>query len=423
MPEMAQSLNVLALPLLDIKGLIAQELEDNPFLEELPRKEKPLKYDNLPPSFTTPDFDLKASQMTKKTSLQDMLLRQLGMFTNNDLEFKIGQEIIGNIDENGYFKASIEEISGTLKTPIDKVKKVLKIIQDFDPTGIGARNISECLLIQLKNLNETDPLLFKIVESHLDDVARKNYSHIAKVLKEPQEKIEPLIKKILKLDPKPGRNYSSDEVRQITPDVVICEKDDEDAMEAVINNEDLPTLAINKTYRKMLKDETCDPATKEFLALKFQTALELLRAISRRQTTLRKIVDAILEMQPEAVKNGLSCLKPMTFSQVAEKINMHESTVCRAVMNKYIKVPYGIVALKDFFTSHVHGNDGSLISCAHVKGLIKELIANENKKHPLSDQDIFHILTKENNMNVSRRTIAKYREELKILSTTFRRER
>jgi RNA polymerase sigma-54 factor len=423
-PELKQSLKILSLPLLDLKNFIEEELLNNPCLEETEPKSKPEEHITPLPfqeRRLKPDLEFRLNSIIKETTLQDVLLRQLGMFTNTDEEYRVGQEIIGNIDENGYLKTGIEEIANALNVSPDKVEDVLKIIQEFEPAGVGARTIAECLLIQLKLANEKDPLLIKIVDSYLEDVAKKNYSHIAKSLKEPLEKIEPLIKKIIKLDPKPGRNYSINEAQQIIPDVIIDNKDEE--LQISISDEDLPTLNINKDYKEMLKDGHIDPQTKEFLAAKLRNALELLRALSRRKSTLRKIVEIIVEIQQDAIRNDLSCLKPLTFKDVAERINMHESTVCRAIMNKYVRLPCGVVALKNFFPSHIQDQNGQAVSSNFAKRLIKELIEREDKKHPLSDQDIAQILLKEHNLNVSRRTVAKYREALKLLSTTFRRER
>ena len=420
-PELRQSLNILALPLLEIKNLIEKELETNPLLEESPPQkntEAPLP---PPDSQDRPDLDFRLNLLTKKVTLQDVLLRQLSMFTNADEDFKIGQEIIGNIDENGYLKATLTEIATALNVSTDKAENVLKLIQQFEPAGVGARTVSECLLIQLELDNDQDPLMRKIIECHMEDVAKKNYSLIAKALKEPIENIEPRIKKVLKLDPKPGRNYSPDETQRIIPDITIDEKNDK--LEITINNEDIPNLNINETYRQMLKKNSLDSRAKEFLTLKLHNALELLRAISKRQTTLRNIVEVVTQIQQEAIAKDFSHLKPLTFNEVAQKINMHESTVCRAVMNKYVKTPYGVVALKDFFSSHLHDQNGQSVSSAHIKRLIKELIEQEDKKHPLSDQDISFILSKEKNLTVCRRTVAKYREESKILSSPFRKER
>jgi RNA polymerase sigma-54 factor len=424
-PQLNQSLKILALPLLDLKAVVEAEMLDNPFLEETPANDAipKLTVTSSLPSQNIPgqDLDFRLGSLTKKASLQDMLLRQLGMFADTDEELRVGQEIIGNIDENGYLKATLDEITDRLNVPLEKAEHALKLIQQFEPAGVAARTIPECLLIQLELANENNHLLRKIVESHLEDVAKKNYSHIAKTLKEPLDVIEPLVKKILKLDPKPGRNYSTEEIQHIIPDAVIDEKDEE--LEITINNEDIPTININKDYKKMLKSNNLDPQTKEFLKGKLSKALEILRAISRRKFTLRKIVEIIAQIQQEAIINDLSYLKPLTFQEVAQKMDMHESTVCRAIMNKYVKTPWGIVALKDFFSSHIQDQNGQSVSSTHVKRLIKEIIEQEDKKHPLSDQEISGILAKEKSLKVSRRTVTKYREELKILSSVYRKER
>lgn len=424
-PELRQSLNILALPLLEIKNLVEKELETNPLLEESAPTKEALAPLPLPDSLNTQDLDYRLSLITKRQTLQDVLLRQLGMFTNTDEDFQIGQEIIGNIDENGYLKATLEDITNTLKVSPEKAENVLKLIQGFEPAGVGAKSVSECLALQLILAGEKDPLLLKIVQSHLEDVAKKNYTLIAKTLKEPLDKIEPIIKKILKLNPKPGRNYTLDETQRVIPDIVIDETDEDEDLKITINNEDIPNLNISETYRQMLKKNSLEPQTKEFLTAKLHSAQELLRAISKRQATLRNIVEVVAQIQQEAIREGFSRLLPLTFSEVAGKINMHESTVCRAVMNKYVKTPYGVVALKDFFSSHIHihNQNGQSVSSTAVKRLIKELIEQEDKIHPLSDEEIAQRLAKEKNLKISRRTVNKYREELKVLSTVFRRIR
>lgn len=425
-PELNQSLKILSLPLLELKALVQAELTSNPFLEEA----------QLPPALPKPKLteallhrtgisqesqDLRMSLITRRPSLQEVLLRQLGMFANTQEEYRIGEELIGNIDDNSYLKVNLEDLAKALVVPLENVETVLKIIQQFDPPGVAARTVSECLLIQLNLRQENDPLLKRIVEFHLDDVAKKNYSRIAKDLNEPLEKIEPLIKIILRLDPKPGRNFSAEEAQAVIPDIVIDEKGDE--LEIAINDEDIPTLNINKDYKKLLKDKTLDPKTREYLTEQLKNALALLRAVFRRKSTLRKIVEAIVEIQQDAIRNDLSFLKPMVFQDVAKKLEIHESTVCRAIMNKYAELPFGVVALKDFFSTGVQNGFGQAVSSKYVLRLIKELIDQEDKKHPLSDQDISDILSQQHHLNVPRRTVTKYREELKLLSSTYRRVR
>jgi len=447
-PEMRQSLKILALPLLDLKNLVDEELLDNPLLEEFQPDEITLKksesqenleklLDGLPPaeedygkSLDSTSNEEKESKhdfalglITKKMSLLDILLRQLGMFAETDEELRIGQEIIGNIDENGYLKTSLDEICRTSNFPQDQAEKVLALIQQFEPAGVACRDIQECLLIQLRLTNTNDPILEEIIKNHLDDVAKKNYSKIAKELKEPQEKIDLLIKQITKLNPKPGRDYCADSIQQVIPDVVIEEIDEK--LVIIINNENIPHLMINKSYREMIKKGNLDEPTREFLTNKLRRAYEILRAVSKRQSTLRLVMNTIVEIQEQAIREDLSYLKPLTFAQVAEKIEMHETTVCRVVMNKYAQTPSGIIALKDFFPSRLRQNDeqGESISSRQIKSLIKDLIDEEDKKHPLSDEDIVKSVQEKYSLPVARRTIAKYREELKILSSTYRKER
>jgi RNA polymerase sigma-54 factor len=443
-PQLRQSLKILALPLLELKSMIEDELSNNPFLEESqPGKEQPgkkatlksldeLARSSLPfrergdftrgsgTSLNTPNLEPQLALLTRKSSLQDVLLRQLGMLTGSDEELRIGQEIIGNIDDNGYLMATTDEIAKSLNITVETVENALGLIQQCEPPGVAARSVSECLLIQLELAGEDDPLLKKIVESHLEDIAKKNYSLIAKALNQPQEKIEPLIKKILRLNPKPGRNYSTEETQRVIPDIIVDDKGDD--LKITISSEDIPDLNINKEYRDMLKNQDIDPQAREFLNQKLHSAMELLRAISKRQATLRRVVETVIGIQQEAIKEDLSHLKPLTFKEVAQSLNVHESTICRVVMNKYVKTPYGVIALKDLFTSHIHDTNGQAVSSSRVKGLIKEFISQEDKKHPLSDQKMSQMF-KEKSLNVPRRTVAKYREELRILSTPYRRER
>ncbi|MFH1128842.1 MAG: hypothetical protein V1699_05495, partial [Candidatus Omnitrophota bacterium] len=308
-PELNQSLKILALPLQGLETLISEELLNNPFLEEIPRKAPPLSFKR---GLSQDELDFRMSLITKKVSLQEVLLRQLGMFVNTEQGFKIGYEIIGNIDDNGYLNVPLEVIAAAISVTLAEVENILKLIQQFEPAGVAARTVSECLLIQLDLANEKDPILRQIIEFHLDDVAKKNYNLIAKSLKEPLEKIEPLIKKISRLNPKPGRNYSQEEIQRIIPDIVVDEE-----LEIAINDEDIPTLNVNKAYKDMLKNNDLAPTAKEYMAAKLHNAVALLRAVYRRKFTLRKIVEIIVEIQQEAILNDLSFLKPLTFREVA----------------------------------------------------------------------------------------------------------
>ena len=424
-PELTQSLRVLSMPLMDLKAFLEQEMENNPLLEESSEiKEALNSLSKKLPSSTglgNPDVDELAGLIEDKPTLQDFLYRQLGIFSRTDDDLKIGQEIIGNINEDGYLKATTEEIAQALGLSVEKIEECLKLIHKFDPPGIAARTIAECLLIQAELSGDDDPLLKKVIESHLEDIAKKNYCHIAKTLGQTKEQIEALAKKISRFNPRPGSYYALQETQNVMPDVIISENKDQ--LDIIVNDEDIPSLNISQTYKDMLKKPGLDPVTKEFLTQKLHSALEIQRAISKRKFTLRKIVEEIVEIQQEAVRGDFSSLKPLTHKLLAEKLDIHESTVCRTVINKYIELPWGTVPLKKFFSSHLHNTNGDSVSSTHIKQLIKDLIDQEDKQHPLSDQDICSVLQKDNNLNISRRTVAKYRDELKILSTAFRRTR
>lgn len=421
LPSFQQSLKILPLSLPELREMIDIELVNNPLLEEIKPKKILSKFSSYKSNLAGKDWGFLSELIVKNETLKDSLLRELRMFAKNELEIKIGEELIGNIDENGYLRVKLEDVANNLGVLASQVEEILRLIQQFEPAGVAARSISECLLIQLEAADQLDVFTKAIVENHLEDVAKKKYTYIAKTLKQPIETIMPLIKKILKLDPKPGRNFSSEQTQPIIADVIINDEDDE--LEVTINDEDVPTLHINKDYKNILKNKSLDPKTREFLALELRNALELINSINKRQATLRKIVDVLVEIQADAIRQNLSYLKPLTLLEVAERINMHESTVSRAIMNKYVKLPYATVALKDFFPSHIDNQNGQSFSSNFVKKLIKELIDEEDRKHPLSDQEIHNILSKGHNLTLSRRTVSKYREELKILSTTFRREK
>lgn len=421
-PALRQSLKVLTISSMDLKNLIEEELVNNPCLEEGAPEDD--FGPPLPPTNHTkglPQEDLTDKIIPRGVSLQEVLLRQLGMFANSDEELRIGHEIIGNIDENGYLKASLDELSTGLNLPKEQITKVLGLIRQFEPSGVGCHTISECLNAQLVRDNESGPLISRIVENHLEDIAKKNYSFIAKQLKEPLEKIEPLIKKILKLDPKPGRNYSSQIAQRIIADVIIKEKDE--ALEIVINNEYFPNLNISNYYKEMLKKDNLDPAAREFIENKIRVAQELLRAMSKRVSTLRRVVEKLVAIQQDAIREDLSFLKPLTFAELARELDIHETTVCRTVMNKYIDTPCGMVALKDFFTTKINNGSGQAVSVNYIKKAIRGIIDQEDKKHPLSDDKIVQLLLQRHNLKAARRTVAKYRDEFKIPSTVFRRER
>jgi RNA polymerase sigma-54 factor len=428
-PQLRQSLQVLALALPEMRALIAQELETNPFLEESdsPKPIRLSEYVTVPVSISAADShetrDYIQEVLSQKHSLYDVLSRQLAMFADCDEDIAIGQEIIGNVDANGYLAVPLPDIAHAAGVSLANAERVLKLIQQFEPAGVAARTPRECLLIQLALSGDDDPCLKKLIEDHLDDIAKKNFSRIAKSLKESPEKIEALVARLTRLNPKPGREYSADNTYRVVPDITVTEKAGE--LDITINNEDIPSVRINKDYRALLKDPALDPATKAFLRDKLNIALEMMRSISRRKLTLRKVIETVVSIQEKALRSGLSELKPLTFREVAAKIGMHESTVCRAAMNKYVRLPYGeTVPLKKLFSGKLASSTGGdAVSATRIKGFIVEIVGREDKKKPVSDRDITEELTKKHSLKVSRRTVTKYREEMKILSSPYRRQR
>ena len=363
-PELNHSLKILSLPLVDLKSLIDEELVNNPFLEEKPA----VASTTTGPSFTVrstrmsshtgtidEDFDPFA-QLAKMPSLQDVLLRQLKTSALSDEELRGGKEIIGNIDDNGYLKTPLDEIAARQRLSTDIVERTLRIIQGYEPYGVAARTIQECLTIQCDALNMNDPLLKKIIACHLDDVAKRKYELIARQQETSVNNVEACIKKLTTLDPKPGQNYSTERPCDIIPDIFIDEKNGE--LDIFINKENVPTIIINEEYRHILKKTDITPEAKAFLTDKLQEALELLRSISRRQSTIRKVMEVVTSIQKEAIISGMSHLKPLTFQEVADKIGMHSSTVCRVVMNKHAQTPQGVIAVKSFFTSSIAHENG-----------------------------------------------------------------
>ena len=428
-PELKQSLQILALPLPDLKTLVDEELVNNPFLEESVATNattlQPAPYlrrsRSVKSTVSNEDFDPLA-QLAKAPSLQEVLLQQWQMTVANGDEYSIGVEIIGNIDDNGYLNVPLEEIATSQRVTAEAVNKALKIIQNFEPLGVAARTIEECLLIQCAAMGENGPLITAIIEHHLTAVGDRKYALIAKELNASVAEVENCVKKIASLNPKPGLSFSHERTFHVVPDIFIEENDD-GALEIRINQEDLPTLQINEEYRNILKKNNLSAEDKEYLKTQLQNALELLRAIARRRSTLRRVLEVIAGIQEEAVRDGLSHLKPLTLQEVADKIGMHESTVCRVVMNKYAETPQGIIALKDFFTSRVEQENGQAVSSQLCKEKISELIASEDKQHPWSDEELVGILLKDCGIKLARRTIAKYREELQLPSSTMRRQR
>lgn len=429
-PQMRQSLKLLTLPMIDLSQLINNELVENPLLEENPASagfefHRPSPVHNYSVNRMDSGESARKSPepeayITKKISLYDVLLKQLGIF-GNDEEIIIGHEIIGNIDANGYLTASAQEIASTAEVSVEKVESVIKLIQTFDPPGVCCRSLAECLSIQLKLSGETDPMLLTLITDCLPDIGLHNYDRISARLGISKEKITELIGRITRLNPKPGLSFSSEEACKVTPEIII--EEDEGKLTVRLLNEGVPRLMVNGFYQNLLKRSDIDEKTREFVTEKMRRASELIRALNKRQSTLRLVTEKLIDIQREAFLNGFSCLKPLTFRQLADMIDLHESTVCRVVMNKYADTPCGTIALKDLFCSKMKAKSesGEEVSSERIKSLIRDLIDSEDPASPLDDGRIASTLKQSHGLQVARRTVAKYRSSMKVPSSQFRR--
>ncbi|MBU0759953.1 MAG: RNA polymerase factor sigma-54 [Candidatus Omnitrophica bacterium] len=415
--KMQESMHILQMPLIELKNLIENEMETNPLLEE----------SQLPPS--SPDRlrhkidknDVRRElRLTKPLTLQDHLLRQLGLLAATEEESDIGEEIIGNIDDDGYLKAGLDEIAQPLGVNILKIEAMVVVIQSFEPAGVCARDLKECLLIQLEANGKEGSIAWKIVEAHLDECGKKQYAKIAKALGVSMDKVQAAVAEIARLEPKPGRKYSDKaETQYIVPDIFVKKVDDE--YQILSNQFDIPSVRVSSLYRDILNDKNSDEKTQDYIREKLTAANFMIKCIRQRQETMRKITEFLVKEQGECLEKGRSFMKPLNFETIAKAIGRHQSTISRAIANKYIDTPSGIYELREFFNGKIaHTSSEDDHSSTSVKLELKNIIDNEDKRKPLSDQKLQKILT-DKEIKISRRTIAKYREELKILPSYLRK--
>ncbi|MEO6777684.1 MAG: RNA polymerase factor sigma-54 [Kofleriaceae bacterium] len=355
--------------------------------------------------------------LTRPPSLHDHLAWQLKMTDLSPERLEIGMTILGNIDADGYIKdPPIEELAGDLGADPVMCEEVLEKIQTFDPTGIGARSLAECMLIQCVAAGQDDDLCVKMIRSHLGNLEKKNYQAIARDLKAPLEEVYEAAKVIMEFDPRPGRQYSSDDPHYVTPDVYIHKVGDKYFV--VPNDDGLPKLKISGFYKNAMGSGA---ASKDYVQDKLRSAQWLIRSIQQRQRTIIKVAESILKFQREFFEKGIAHLKPLILRDVAEDIGMHESTVSRVTTSKYVHTPQGIFELKFFFNSGISRTNGEDVASQAVKSKIKELVLSEDVKRPHSDQKIVELL-KKGGIDIARRTVAKYREQLGILSSSKRKQ-
>lgn len=355
-----------------------------------------------------------------QTTLPEHLLSQLHMSDLSEKEIVIGEYIIWNINEVGYLTCTLEVISTNLDVPIEEVDKVLKVIQKFEPVGIGARNLQECLLIQLQESADPNPLAIAVIEEHFEDFKNKRFEKIAKKLGISIDEFKEVLNVITRLNPKPGEGYLNIYDNTITPDVIV-EKDGDD-FNVILNDWNIPHLRINNSYRKLLLDKKKTPKkTKEYIKNRLESARWLINSIHQRRVTITRVVETIIEKQREFFENGPTFIKPMILKDIADEIGMDISTVSRVTNGKYVQTDYGVFELKHFFSEKIKRDDGEDVSNKEVKNRIRKIIENEDPKKPLNDLKIVELLKNEG-FNIARRTVAKYREQMMIPVSRLRRK-
>ncbi|MBN2259784.1 MAG: RNA polymerase factor sigma-54 [Clostridiales bacterium] len=428
-PELRQAIEILQYNSIELNDHIKNEMLENPLLEtieETPIKDFDLhafskKYfnDNYYESVDYEEKDDYINIIPQTDSLVDHLEFQLQFTMLNHKKREIALFLIQNIDDNGYLEYDIEHVKNKFHATENEIEEIVQTIQTFEPSGVGARNIQECLLVQLQYLSLEDRLPILIIKNHLDDLANNRLLNISKELNRTITEIQGAVDFIRKLEPKPGRVYSSMKGnRYIKPDVTLTKIDGEYVI--VVNDYTAPKLRISKYYKELMEKEVVDEQVKEYMQKKIQSALYLIKSIEQRKSTIYKVVEAIVENQRDFFEKGKMYLKTMTLKDISEVIEVHESTVSRAVSGKYLQCGSGLYELKFFFQSGVNTLYGEGISSETIKMSISEMIEKENIFKPLSDQDISNELNLLG-IKISRRTIAKYRDDMGIAGSSKRK--
>ncbi len=359
--------------------------------------------------------------LSAPVTLGDHLQSQLSLVLISDALRDVADSIIGNLDENGYLTSSLEEISTSGNHSIEDVHAALQAVQSLDPAGVGARDLRECMLLQLANRNGQNGVAWQIVSEHMKLLETRQWRELARVLKRPLEHIQIAVAVIQHLDPRPGLRYSGPGARVIEPDVYISKEGDEFIIQ--LNDEDLPQLRLNSQYRRMLdRDQEPSKEVRNYVKERYASALQLMKNIEQRKHTILRVCQSIVHRQLDFLESGLDQLKPMMIKDVAEEIGVHPSTVSRAVAGKYAHTPQGVFELRYFFSEAVQGPSGSATPLLILKRKVKKMIEEEDAAHPLTDEQITARLQSEG-IQVTRRTVAKYREDMKIPSTHQRRVR
>ncbi|MFH1312248.1 MAG: RNA polymerase factor sigma-54 [Candidatus Eisenbacteria bacterium] len=452
-PKLQQAIKLLQVPALELQQILKEELTVNPLLEEPEDGEDEVQEEEVPDDDGEDEGEFKASEAeiewdrylkdgfemgsrasgereeieegyervpVVKHTLEDHLMSQLRIATDLEESIKIGEFIIGSLDRNGFLTISTEEIARLLSVDEDVITRVHSLIKTFDPPGIGAADLRECLMIQLSQDALEDSLAWVLVKDHLDDFLQKRYPDLARRLHKTVGEVQTAADVIAKYDPRPGTRYSSDEPRYIVPDLVIENVEGEYIVQ--LNDRNVPRLRISRAYKDILSNaKSRTKKEREYVVEKLNSARWLIRTIDQRRRTMIKVMEAILEVQREFFDKGVEHLRPLTLQQIAERVDMHESTVSRVTNSKYVQTPRGVLELKYFFSTGLRSDNGEVASSKMIKARLSEAIEKEDKHRPLSDQELADMLKREG-LNVARRTVAKYRDQLEILPARIRKQ-
>ncbi len=461
-PGLVQMVTVLALNRLELRDMINQEMVENPLLEEVteavpsleetqektdPEPAAPanetdsslnadshdsfdeVDYGSFFNEYLDPGYKSPAAEeierpsfenfLSRPVSLADHLTWQVNLSPCPDEVREAAYSIIGNLNEDGYLTATVEEIAASGHQQED-VEEALLLIQELDPAGVGARNLQECLLIQLRMTSPQDSLAIRIVSDHLSELESRQHKKLASELGCSVEEVERCLETLRHLDPAPGQRYNGAQPRLIEPDVAFVKVDD--GFRVILNDDGVPQLRLSRHYRRLMGDGNATGDVRKFVREKFNSAVQLLKNIEQRRQTITKVCESIIRRQGEFLEKGLDYLRPMMIKEVAEEVGVHPSTVSRAVANKYAHTPHGVYELRYFFSEAVQGPSGATTSLVNLKRIVAKMIELEDAAHPLTDEQIM-LKLRDAGIQVTRRTVAKYREDMKIPSTHQRRKR
>jgi len=465
-PQLRHSLKILQVAALDLRSVIQEELQSNPTLEELPMEGVSLdkeqqesaaennesgegadnreemdfskEYDILTKldddwkdymsqaggaqPYTAEDAERRQhffDSLVSETSLQEHLMRQAELADTPDNVLKAMSYLVGSLDDRGFLTQSPSDIALQTGLPLDCVQEASRQLKTFEPSGIGASGLAECLLLQLGVKGHSDGLAARIIRDHFALLTRRRIPEIARKLGVHTDDVQEAIEEIGALDPAPGRRFADDNNRVVVPDVTV-EKDDND-WKIHLNSDYIPRLRISNTYKDLIAKGTLSKQERDYLRERIRSGKFLINSIDQRQQTIERITREIIKVQVKFFEEGVSKLRPLTMTQIADVVGVHETTVSRAIANKYIKTPHGVFDFKFFFTPGYQSDSGASVSNTSVKDMIDDLIAGEDRSQPLSDQEIV-VKLQEKGINIARRTVAKYREELGLLPSNLRRE-